>query len=112
MGIHGSHSYGNVIEYNHIHDIGRGVLSDMGAIYTLGVQPGTRIRRNLIHDIDSRGYGGWGIYTDEGSSHILIEDNIVYRTKSGGYFHHYGKNNLICNNIFAFSREHGVIRRK
>ena len=44
-------SKGNLIEYNHLHDIGKEMLSDMGGIYTLGVQPGTRIRNNLIHDI-------------------------------------------------------------
>ena len=58
------------IFHNHIHDIGKGVLSDMGAIYTLGVSPGTRIAGNLVHGIDARVYGGLGIYSDEGSSGI------------------------------------------
>ncbi len=95
----------NIIEYNHIHDIGQtGLLSDMGGIYTLGVSPGTELRNNHIHDVNANQYGGWGIYNDEGSTHILIENNIVHDTKFAGYNIHYAKEITVRNNIFAFSR--------
>jgi parallel beta-helix repeat protein len=94
---------GNLIEFNSLHDIGRGMLSDMGCIYTLGVQPGTVERNNLCHDVSRYRYGGWGIYTDEGSSDIVIENNIVYRCEDGGFHQNYGEANIVRNNIFGLA---------
>ena len=84
---------GNKIEFNKIYDIGQGMLSDLGCIYTLGVQPGTVERNNICHDVSrsvSMLYplGAWGIYLDQGSSDILIENNVVYRTEDPGFHHH------------------------
>jgi parallel beta-helix repeat protein len=92
----------NVVEYNHIHLIGQGWLSDLAGVYTVGVQPGTVIRNNLIHDVECSDYVGRGIYLDEGSSGIVVENNIVYHTSTGGFGMNFGKGNTIRNNVFAF----------
>ena len=48
-------------------------------------------------------YGGWAMYCDEGSSYLLIEGNCCYRTDAEVLQLHYGRENMVRNNIFAFS---------
>jgi hypothetical protein len=86
----------------------------MGGVYLLGVQPGTAVRNNLIHDVEEAHYGGWGIYTDAATADVVIENNIVYDVST----HAILTNNTasvpnreiqVRNNIFAFGRQ-GVAR--
>lgn len=93
---------GNVVEYNHIYNIGRKLLSDMGGIYQLGASPGTRFRYNHIHDVSSMHYGGNGIYLDQGSSDVLVEHNLVHHVEGYALNINYAYNNVINNNIFAY----------
>ena len=98
----------NRIEQNLLVNIGMGQLSDLGAIYTLGESPGTTIIGNVVQEVRAYtgyGAGAWGIYNDEGSSNLRVEHNVVLGTTSGGYHLHYGRDNLVQANVFAFGDE-------
>ena len=109
-------AYKNIIRDNYVHHIGKlssgegPFLSDMGGIYTLGLQPGTVISGNIVRDVYALRYGGRGIYLDEGSSHIIVENNLVYRTSHSSLALHFGKENTIRNNVFALSGESLIYR--
>lgn len=111
-------AHGNLVEFNHVHHLGAKsngdgpILSDMGGIYTLGNQPGTVIRNNHFHHVQGLRYGGWGIYFDEGSTHVLAENNLVHHTTHGGFHQHYGRENTVRNNIFAFARDFQIQRSR
>ncbi len=92
----------NIIECNRIHNIGRGQLSDMAGIYTLGRAPHSCLRYNLIHDVQGNLYGGNGLYNDAYSHGYLMEQNIVYRCSDTAYHLSRGTANVLRNNILAF----------
>ncbi len=93
------------IGHNLLHDLGQGVLCDMGGVYTLGIQPGTRIYGNVVRDVVCRRYGGFGIYLDEGSSHIVVEGNFCCDCACQGFEQHFGRENIYRFNLSAFGRD-------
>lgn len=110
-GLEPNRTHHNTIEYNHVHNLVQGVLSDAGLIYCLGVSPGSVIRNNVFHDIwpyDTPPFG-WGIYLDGQCGNYLVENNLVYNTRSGGLmFNNGGHAHTIRNNIFARSADYGL----
>ena len=102
------HTRDNRIEGNLVSDIGHGMLSDMGAVYTIGRQPGTVVARNFVRDVGSYGYGGWGLYADEGTCWARFEENVVLRTRSEGFHQHYGRDNAVRRNLLSDAGEAGA----
>ena len=94
----------NTIEFNHVHHVMGKMLNDGGAIYTLGVSPGSVIRNNLLHDVWPYSNLGWGIYLDATTAGYTVTHNVVYNTYSGGLmYNNGGHENVIDNNVFALS---------
>lgn len=107
-----STAHHNIVARNFLYNVIQGSLSDGGAIYTLGISPGTEIKGNVIknvHGFNQYGAGAWGMYNDEGSSNILMDSNIVVDTDNGGYLMHYGQYNTVSNNVLA-QGEHSEVQ--
>ena len=77
----------NDISFNRIQDCMK-YLSDGGAIYTVGNQPGTKIHNNWISKIGGGEQLIEGIYTDEGSGNMLIENNYLNDIQNYDYKAH------------------------
>lgn len=95
----------NVIAHNHIHHIMQ-KLSDGGGIYTLGRQPGTVLRGNVIHDVrvNAGRAESNGLFIDEGSSELLIEENTIFNIARSPIRFHKAENNLIRGNFLVTPR--------
>ena len=94
---------GHSINRNHIHHVMQ-LLSDGGGIYTLGLQPGTNLTENVIHDV-ARNAGraeSNGIFMDEGSTSITIEGNLIYNIANSPIrFHRAGANKIVNNRLVS-----------
>ncbi len=75
----------NTIEWNHVYDV-MNRLGDGGCIYTLGLQPGTQIRFNHLHDVHRSRFcqaaPNNGMFIDEGSKGFHFERNVIYKTSA------------------------------
>jgi len=111
-------------QYNHIWNIMQGITADGGSLYynvgqSAGSGSGNLIQNNLVHDttdssiIDVRvqgsGYGGEGIYLDNQSAGVDVENNVVYRVSADTAWLSEGPAagqpaNTFNNNVFAYGR--------
>lgn len=107
-GYYGSVAQRNEVAFCRIHDIGKGVMADMGGVYTLGTSHGTRIHDNVIHNVKSSSYGGWATYNDEGSEGVQWYNNLCYDCSSDLYHLHYGRHNTVRNSIFIADKNGNV----
>jgi hypothetical protein len=107
------------VAYNHVYDLGKGVMGGASGIYTLAMQPGTILRNNYIHDLERfRGAGGafedvhpaFGFQVDDGCGKVRYEDNVVHDVPDA-CFKQMGREHIVRNNVFARSREAQVLRR-
>ena len=99
-----SNAHHNKIAFNHVHNLGQYILSDMGLIYLLGQAPGTVVHDNYLHDIHSATHGGTGIYLDNGSGGVKVWNNFVCNTMRSLH-QNYGENCEVWNNLFIDGSE-------
>jgi hypothetical protein len=117
-----SHSAFNVtVSFNHAWNIMKGTTSDGGCLYFGTGNPnftpsGNKLVNNKCHDVnddrlfDTDGNGGHGMYLDEETGLVDVENNLIYRVSSYGMFlskgvTQPGRANSVKNNIFAYTRD-------
>ncbi|MGI2293507.1 Ig-like domain-containing protein [Paenibacillus sp. GXUN7292] len=97
--------FGNdhLVEYNNIYDVCK-TFSDLGAIYmNLGAAPqerGSVIRRNYFHHIGEGIAGVQGVYPDNFTMGVTIEENIFYRMGNSAVLNNGGAHIRTQNNLF------------
>jgi len=94
----------NVTEGNHIHHIMQ-ILSDGGGIYMLGLQPGSKILKNEIHDvkINAGRAESNGMFLDEGTTDVVVAKNLIYNIAKSPLRFHRATINLVKSN-YLFCR--------
>lgn len=102
----------NIVEKNIIHDYAF-VKSDAGGIYTSMYsnpykKTGIIIRKNRIYNgltnfegtTGSRAYPQtFGVYLDDSTSNVLVEDNVMYNIQGTGFYAHNNRSTTFRNNI-------------
>lgn len=97
--------YGNnhLFEYNEVYDICK-MFSDLGAIYmNAGATPqerGTVIRRNYFHHIGEHKPGVEGVYPDNLTMGLTIEENVFYKMGNSAIKSNAGSYIAASNNLF------------
>lgn len=101
----------NHISDNHIHHIMQ-VLSDGGGIYMLGLQPGSTITGNLIHDVtlNAGRAESNGMFLDEGITDVTVSDNIIFNIAKSPLRFHRATTNLVRNNMLSCGDEVPPVR--
>jgi len=89
----------NHLTNNHIHHVMQ-VLSDGGGIYMLGLQPGSTLTGNLIHDIplNAGRAESNGMFLDEGTTDVTVSENIIYNIAKSPLRFHRATINLVKDN--------------
>ena len=126
-------NFNNTISFNHVYNLMQGIMSDGGSIRIesgngVFTSPGNKIRNNRIHDVSDAsahfdqgfGYGGNGVYLDNSTGEVDVENNLIYRVSDTAVYTPHGpapilvgkkveyngaEPNVIKNNILAFARK-------
>jgi len=101
----------NIIEGCHIHDIMQ-ILSDGGGIYMLGLQPGSKILNNKIHDVrlNAGRAESNGMFLDEGTTDVVVAGNLIYNIAKSPIRFHKATTNLVEDNFLFCENENPPIR--
>lgn len=101
----------NLLEGNHIHHIMQ-QLSDGGGIYMLGLQPGSKILNNRIHDvhINAGRAESNGMFLDEGTTDVLVADNLIYNIAKSPLRFHKATTNIVRDNLLFCKEDEPPIR--